>query len=101
MAHSLQVSVRFFTTLREIVGKKEEVIRFSPDEKVTVNIILDRLSKEYGQAFKEYVYDRRTGQVRSFLQFLVNGRSVSSSEGPDLELSDCDVLAILPPVSGG
>jgi MoaD family protein len=101
VAHSLQVSVRFFTTLREIVGKKEEAIRFSPDEKVTVNTVLDQLSKEYGQAFKEYVYDHKTGQVRSFLQFLVNGRSVSSSEGLDSELSDCDVLAILPPVSGG
>lgn len=87
--------------MREIVGKKEEAVRFSPDEKVTVNTVLDRLTKEYGQAFKEYVYDNKTGQVRSFLQFLVNGRSISSSEGLDSELSDCDVLAILPPVSGG
>lgn len=83
------------------MGKKEEAIRFSQDEKATVNTVLNRLSKEYGQAFTEYVYDRKTGQVRSFLQFLVNGRSISSSDGLDSELSDCDVLAILPPVSGG
>jgi MoaD family protein len=97
----LLVSVRFFTTLREIVGKREEAIQFSSDDKVTVNTVLDQLSREYGQAFKEYVYDHKTGQVKSFIQFLVNGRSVSSSEGLDSELSDNDVLAILPPVSGG
>jgi MoaD family protein len=87
--------------LREIVGKREEAIQFSSDDKVTVNTVLDQLSREYGQAFKEYVYDHKTGQVKSFIQFLVNGRSVSSSEGLDSELSDNDVLAILPPVSGG
>lgn len=98
---SLRVSVRFFTTLREVVGKKEEMLQFPKGEKVAVNDVLDRLSKENGKAFKEYVYDRKTGEVRGFLQFLVNGRSVSSSGGLASELSDGDVLVILPPVGGG
>jgi len=98
---SLRVSVRFFTTLREVAGKKEAMLQFPKGEKVTVNDVLDRLSKEYGTAFKEYVYDRKTGEVKCFLQFLVNGRSVSSSGGLASELSDGDVLVILPPVGGG
>ena len=95
------MSVRFFTSLREVVGKKEETLRFPAGEKVTVNTVLDRLCKEYGRSFKEYVYERETGEVKGFLQFLVNGRSVSSSGGLASELSDGDLLAILPPVSGG
>jgi MoaD family protein len=97
----MRVSVRFFTTLREITDKKEEVLQFSAGEKATVNAILERLKKEYGRAFKEYVYDSNTGEIKGYLQFLVNGRSLSSSSGLESELSDGDVLAILPPVSGG
>jgi len=97
----LQVSVRFFTVLREIVGKKEETIRFSKNQKVTVNVVLEKLGQIYGKAFTEYVYDSESGEVKGFLQLLVNGRSLSKEEGLHSELSDGDVIAILPPVSGG
>jgi MoaD family protein len=97
----LRVSVRFFTILREIVGKKEETLEFPKNAKVTVNSVLRCLSEKYGKAFDEYVYDVTTGEVKGFLQFLVNGRSVSSSEGMETKLSDGDVIAIVPPVSGG
>jgi len=97
----LRVSVRFFTILREVTGKKEETLQFQKDEEVTVNSVLKRLTEKYGKAFDEYVYDHRTREVKGFLQFLVNGRSVSSSKGTETELSDGDILAIVPPVSGG
>jgi MoaD family protein len=97
----LRILVRFFTILREITGKKEETLQFSKDEEVTLNRVLKRLSEKYGKAFDEYIYDHRTREVKGFLQFLVNGRSVSSSEGFEAELSDGDILAIVPPVSGG
>jgi len=95
----MRVSVRFFTTLREIAGKKEETLEFPRGEKVTVSNVLGRLSKKYGKPFNEYVFDRKTGEVKGFLQLLVNGRSVS--DGTETELSNGDVLAIIPPVSGG
>lgn len=97
----MRVSVRFFTILREVTGKKEETLQFQKDEEVTVNNVLKRLTEKYGKAFDEYVYDHRTREVKGFLQFLVNGRSVSSSKGNETELSDGDILAIVPPVSGG
>jgi molybdopterin synthase sulfur carrier subunit len=93
--------VRFFTILREIIGKKEETLQFRKGEEVTVNRVLERLSEKYGKAFDEYVYDHGTREVKGFLQFLVNGRSVSSSKGIETMLSDGDILAIVPPVSGG
>lgn len=97
----MRVSVRFFTSLREITGKKEEVVEFSGKKKVTVRMVLDRLCRRFGEDFVGYVFDQETGDVRGFLQFLVNGRSVSSATGLDTEVGDGDVLAIVPPVGGG
>ena len=93
--------MRFFTTLREVIGKKEETLKFSGGEAVTVDTVLERLVELHGKSFVEYVYDQKNGKVRGFLQFLVNGRSISSFEGLGTRLSDGDVLAIIPPVGGG
>jgi molybdopterin synthase sulfur carrier subunit len=97
----LQVSVRFFTSLREVTNKKEETLKFPEGEKVTVKVVLKTLAQRYGNRFVEYVYDRKTGEVRGFLQFLVNGKSAATMNGLETELADGDVLAILPPVGGG
>jgi len=97
----LQVSVRFFTSLREIIGKKEETLEFPEGAVVTVDMVLKTLRQRYGKAFVEYVYDRKTGEVKRFLQLLVNGKSASILNGLQTELATGDVLAILPPVGGG
>jgi len=97
----LKVSIRFFTSLRELVGKKEEALEFPEGEKVTVDMVLNALKQHYGKPFIEYVYDNETGEVRGFLQLLVNGKSASTLGGLQTELATGDVLAILPPVGGG
>jgi MoaD family protein len=93
--------VRFFTSLREITGKKEETLEFQDGEIVTVDTILKRLAELYGKSFVEYVYESKTDNVKGFLQLLVNGRSTSAFKGLNTELADGDVLAIIPPVGGG
>ena len=97
----MEVKVRFFTSLREIVNKREETLMFPDSEKVTVGLVLETLSKKYGKPFTEYVYIGETGQPKGFLQFLVNGTSTSTLDGLKTELKNGDVLAILPPVGGG
>lgn len=97
----MRISVRFFTNLREVTGKKEQSLAFGRDRTVTVNDVLKKLAEEHGKGFTEYVCDRKTGEVKGFLQFLVNGQSVSSFDGLETRLSDGDVLAIIPPVGGG
>ena len=97
----MQVSVRFFTMLREITGKREETLKFPNSKPATVNTVLKQLVKEYGKDFNRYVYDAKTGEAKSFLQFLVNGRSIAPPKGLDTKLTDGDVLAIIPPVGGG
>jgi MoaD family protein len=97
----LQVSVRFFTALREITGKREETLTFKNAKDATIDNVLSKLAKRYGKSFADYVYDQRTGEAKGFLQFLVNGRSASASSSLETKLADGDVLAIIPPVGGG
>ncbi len=97
----MKVTIRFFTSLRELVGKKEETIEFPEGEKITVDIVLNALKQHYGKPFIEYIYDNENGEVRGFLQLLVNGKSASTLGGLQTELATGDVLAILPPVGGG
>ena len=97
----MEVKVRFFTNLREIVNRREETLTFPSAEKVTVDLVLKKLAQKYGNPLMEYVYDGKTRQPKGFLQFLVNGTSASTLNGLETELKDGDVLAILPPVGGG
>ena len=97
----MQVKVRLFTSLREIIGKKEESITFTEEEKVTVETVLKVLSDKYGKPFTEYVFENETNKPKGFLQFLINGNSTNTLEGLKTELKSDDVLAILPPVGGG
>ena len=97
----MEIKIRFFTSLREIIGKREETLSFQANEMTTVDLVLKNLAKKYGDAFSEYVYVDKTGQPKGFLQFLINGTSTSTLNGLQTELKDGDVLAILPPVGGG
>ncbi len=97
----MQVSVRFFTNLREIVNKREETLTFPDSQKVTVETVLKTLQEKYGDPFTEYLYDSKTGQVKGFLQLLVNGTSTTTLNGLETQLKNGDVVAVLPPVGGG
>jgi molybdopterin synthase sulfur carrier subunit len=97
----LKVSVRFFTALRELVGKKAESLEFPDNEEITVEKGLKQLIERYGKDFVEYVFDRETGEIQTYLTLLVNGRSITTLDGFRTRLTNGDVLAILPPVGGG
>ena len=97
----MKVSVRFFTNLRELIGKKDETLEFPENEKVTLEKVLKMLSSEHGKQFVEYVYDSETGEAKKFLQFLINGKSSGCLDKFETLLKDGDVVAILPPVGGG
>lgn len=94
----MRVTVKFFTTLREITSKREEEMDLP--NSITVEGLLRLLSKKHGKRFMDYVYDDRR-KVQPHLQFLVNGRSTITLQGLKTKLGDGDHIAIVPPVGGG
>jgi len=94
----MKVEVKFFTSLREITGKKADEIQLQTV--ITVEELLNLLSEKYGKNFREYIYNKK-GKVQDFLSFLVNGRNINVLKGFDTELKQGDIIAIIPPVGGG
>ena len=94
----MKVEVKFFTSLREITGKKVDQIQ--QQNTITVEELLTLLSEKYGKKFREYIYNKK-GKVHGFLSFLVNGKNINILQGFDTKLQDGDTVAILPPVGGG
>ena len=96
----MQISIRYFTTLREITDKKEEKLTFPENQEPTISLVLKMLTDKYGKPFTEYVFDPE-GKVKSILQLLINGTNITTLKLQKTPLQEGDVLAILPPVSGG
>jgi len=94
----MKVEVKFFTSLREITGKKVDKIQLQ--NTITVNELIIVLSEKYGKNFREYIYNQK-GDVQEFLSFLVNGKNINIMQGFDTKLQEMDVIAIIPPVGGG
>ena len=94
----MKVEVKFFTSLREITGKKVDELQIQ--NTITVNELVTILSEKYGKNFREYIYDKK-GQLQGFLSFLVNGKNINILQGFDTKLQEGDVVAVLPPVGGG
>jgi MoaD family protein len=94
----VEVTVKFFTTLREITGKKEDRIVLNSD--ATVNDLLNTLSNKYGKAFVDYVFEK-SNAPRPFLQFLIDGVSITTLQNFQTKLRNGCKVAIIPPVGGG
>jgi MoaD family protein len=96
----VQISIHYFTTLREMTGKKEEKLSFTEKQKPTTALALRILSDKYGKPFTDYVFDSN-GKIKRFLQLLINGTNIITLDVQETLLQEGDVLAILPPVCGG
>lgn len=94
----MKIKVKFFTSLREITGKKEDEIQLASI--ITVEELLANLSKKFGRKFTEYLYDEK-GKVQKYIQILINSRGINELQGFETKLKEGDTVAILPPVGGG
>lgn len=94
----MNIEIKFFTYLREIVGKKK--ISLELKNIISVEELISLLAKKYGEDFREYIYSNNEN-VADFLSFLINGKNINNLQGFGTLLRDGDIVAILPPVGGG
>jgi len=78
------VRVKFFANFREIAGKREMELSAK-----TLNDLIKSLLSEHPEFEK----------LMGYAVVMINGRIVKKDD--DVNLEDCDVVAIFPPVSGG
>jgi len=95
----LNIRIRYFAALREILGVREEVI--SVDREVTVKELLTVLSERHGETFSLFVLEQGGSGPQRNLQFLINGNNIKNLEGLLTRVEDGDEFAIIPPVGGG
>lgn len=94
----MKVEVKFYAMMREIAGKKVEMVVLPI--KSSVRDLIDLLVERYGSEFERYIYDRDK-KVRSYLSYMLNGVNINSLDRLDTALKDGDVISLLPPVGGG
>ena len=91
------MKVKLFTTLKQLVGKKE--IEVTLEGRDTVGSVVARLVADY-PALGEHILDDE-GNLEGYINVFVNRRSVRFLDGLNTSLNEDDVLAIFPPVAGG
>ncbi len=94
----MNITVQYFTIIRNITGKKEEALDI-PTE-INVAKVLDQLITKYGTAFQRIVQSGSNFPGLKVL-FLVNGQNTDSLGGLDTTFKNGDTLSIIPPLSGG
>jgi len=94
----LKVKVKYFTYLRELIGKREEEYEF--EKELTIGELIKFIAEKYGKEAERYLFEEN-GRLKEILSFLVNGKSIMSLDGPKTKLKDGDIVAIIPPVGGG
>jgi MoaD family protein len=88
------IKVKFFARVRELA--KTPATEINVNGKVKLIDLMNLLADTYGIEFRDYVF--KTNHIASHIVIMINGQSVRNHE---VYLEDNDILAILPPVSGG
>ena len=92
----MKVSVRAFADLRNLLPPEDSV--WLPDGENIRGLL--RMLAERRVAFLAKVLDE-SGQLRSSVNILCNGKNIQYLNGLDTGLADEDVIAIFPPIAGG
>lgn len=91
----IQVTVKVFGGLRELVGVPAVSVSLQPN--ATLTNLLDELRRFLPELHEKL----QSGLNDGYINILVNGRNFRFLEGFDTSLSDGTVIAFLPPVGGG
>ncbi len=93
-----KVKVKSFSVIRDVLGS--DVVEIDVNEPETVGGLFDELVRQYGQPFKNKIWDPNTGQMAPFL-IKLNDAIISSTSDIDHKIQSGDEIAIIFPIGGG
>ena len=93
-----KVRVKTFSVIRDVLGS--DVVEIDVENPETVGGLFDALLRQYGQPFKDKIWDSNTGEMAPFLMRL-NETIISSTLDMDREIQDGDEIAVIFPIGGG
>ena len=93
-----KVKVKSFSVIRDVLGS--DVVEIEVNKPETVGGLFDELVRQYGQPFKNKIWDPNTGQMATFL-IKLNNSIISSTSDIDHKIQSGDEIAIIFPIGGG
>jgi len=93
-----KVKVKSFSVIRDVLGS--DVVEIDVNKPETVGGLFDELVRQYGQPFKNKIWDPNTGQMAPFL-IKLNDAIISSTSDIDHRIQSGDEIAIIFPIGGG
>ena len=94
----MKIQVRFIATLRHLLGVKSVDLEIPRPMKLLE--VLNLLAEKHGEKFRKAIFDEN-GKVKSEFLILVNDVEISVLNGLNTEISDGDVITLLPTIHGG
>ena len=94
----MKIQVRFIATLRHLLGVKSVDLEIPRSMKLLE--VLNMLAEKNGEKFRKAVFDEN-GKVKSEFLILVNDAEISVLNGLNTEISDGDVITLLPTIHEG
>jgi len=91
-----KVKVKLFGDLQEAFQEREGEIEL--ERAPNIRGLLDLLCNSYER--RQKIFDQ-SGQIRSDINILKNGRNIYFLDGIQTELKKGDTIAIFPPIFGG
>jgi len=91
-------NVNFYSTLRQIVGKK--TVEFTLPSEATIRQLIGEIVRCYPTLRREMVNEQ--GELYGHVHIFINGRDSSFlAENLDTELQPDDTISVFPAVGGG
>jgi len=94
----MEITVHYFTVLRELTKKRHEKIKIKEDS--TVESMLAVLAEKYGERFKQHVSPSK-GKKGLQLVLLLNNQDITQLGGLKTTLHNGDKVSLILPIAGG